>query len=174
MAKNALWHLTPKDVTTWLALLEDVFWSSYVCTYERNLVERCVEAEEFISSSIDGTLRCAMHIKGQSSYRASKEVRDAALFPDGVAKRRVLSVRGRTGALICLKPVAEEDAESIADALKERMSEAAGGCFFVPLTSNLSWRVIVRVYIFFPSRYPCAPPYPPALVSVEFKQICAT
>ena len=81
---------------------------------------------------------------------------------------------GDYGDVTLTVSVAEEDAESIADALKERMSEAAGGCFFVPLTSNLSWRVIVRVYIFFPSRYPCAPPYPPALVSVEFKQICAT
>ena len=47
--------------------------------------------------SVDATIRAAMRIRGQASYRASSGVRNSMPFGDDVALRRILTARGRTG-----------------------------------------------------------------------------
>eukprot|EP00973_Karenia_brevis_P081034 11239095-Karenia_brevis.AAC.1 len=59
----------------------------------------CVSHQEFVALSVDGTVRCALSLKGQASDRAPAAERNAAAFGDGMAVRKVLSVRGSTGAL---------------------------------------------------------------------------
>lgn len=51
---------------------------------------------EFLCISIDVTLKVAMSIKGEASYRSSRSIPNQAL-------RRVLTVRSRTGAVLAMQ-----------------------------------------------------------------------
>ena len=66
---------------------------------------------------MDATIRIARRIKGQADYRLSKVVRENAVFGDDVALRRVLTVRGRTGAVAGLICVRDESGPVMRDAL---------------------------------------------------------
>ena len=66
-----------------------------------------------------------MGVLGQLSYRAPKAKRDAAPFDDDRAFRRVLTVRGRTGAVLGMCAMASAKAEDVCVALLE-MPPAGG------------------------------------------------
>ena len=57
---------------------------------------------------MDATLKLCMKVMGQAPYRASKKIRDEAPFGDAVAWRRLLTVRGRTGAVLLMQPIQNE------------------------------------------------------------------
>ena len=82
---------------------------------------KCCENEEFTHVSMDATIRIARRIKGQADYRHSKAVREAAVFGDDVALRRVLTVRGRTGAVVGLICVRDESGPVTRDALASNL-----------------------------------------------------
>ena len=63
-------------------------------------------------------------MKGQADYRASKDKRQSALFGDADAMRRVLSVRGRTGAVLGLWCIQNENADYIAAAFQKHFTDA--------------------------------------------------
>ena len=65
---------------------------------QKGITQRAEERREFLCISVDATLRCCMPVMGQASYRAPAEVRRQAAFTDEDSWRRVLTVRGRTGA----------------------------------------------------------------------------
>ena len=46
---------------------------------------------------MDATVKIAMRIRGQACYRASKETKEGAAIPEERARRRVLTMLGRTG-----------------------------------------------------------------------------
>ena len=54
-----------------------------------------------------------MKIKGQESYRKPKKVRSSAPFGDDVAWRRLLTARGRSGAVLLAHPVQSEKSEFV-------------------------------------------------------------
>ena len=83
------------------------------------------EAEEWTYISTDATLKTCLKLKGQESYRASKRVRNEAPFPDASAWRRLLTVRGRTGAVLLLEPVRTEKCEDIMEAFEKNFSDIA-------------------------------------------------
>lgn len=58
--------------------------------------------------SIDATLRIARRIKGQADHRASVQKRAAAPYDDATARRRILTLRGRTGDVAGMWPIREE------------------------------------------------------------------
>ena len=89
------------------------------------LVTECIGRDEFLHISIDGTLRVAMRMVGQANYRESKANRALQYFNDNIAKRCVLSVRGRTGGVVGLWLIKWEDADSIASALRIRFPQDA-------------------------------------------------
>ena len=62
---------------------------------------------------MDATVRMAMRLKGQGNYRESKEVRDSYLVGDEDAKRRILTIRGRTGAVLTMSLIKSESSENI-------------------------------------------------------------
>ena len=78
-----------------------------------------------MSLSIDATLKICMTVQGQASYRSSAAVRNAACFGDGEALRRVLTIRGRSGAVVLMVPVPSEDAQTIATVMAEQLSPTA-------------------------------------------------
>ena len=66
-----------------------------------------------------------MSILGQASYRAPTAVRAQAAFDDLSSKRKVLTVRGRTSAVIAMIPIADETAEYVRKALVEHIPHQA-------------------------------------------------
>ena len=122
-AGNPLASAFPSHGKSWWPLVEDVFNSPAVLGVAEALIEEAVSNGELEFISVDATLRCCMPILGQASYRAPAAVRAAAAFDDGASKRRVLSVRGRTSAVVGLWPIANEDAGGIAEALVSRLKE---------------------------------------------------
>ena len=63
-----------------------------------------------------------MYIVGQGDYRASKKIRNACAIPDGEALRRVLTVRGRTGAPLLMELIVEENSDCVATCFRKECS----------------------------------------------------
>ena len=63
-------------------------------TLERN--------EEYVCVSADATLKVCMALKGQASYTAKADLCNSACVGDSEALRRLLTVRGRTEAVLGL------------------------------------------------------------------------
>ncbi|CAK0792945.1 unnamed protein product, partial [Prorocentrum cordatum] len=124
-AGSQLTHLLPQEVTKWLELLEDLLSAPFVRAARDQLMQQLLDHDEFVHVSIDATIRAAMRIKGQANYRDSAEKRAAAPFDDTVAKRRILTVRGRTAAVAGMWPIASEAARNIKDMLQMRLPQAA-------------------------------------------------
>ena len=121
-AGSRVTHLLPVRSDFWMRLLEDVIRSPFVRTVLADMMRECVAHQEFRYIAMDGTIRCAMRLKGQASYRCSADVRNEAAIPDAEAVRRVLTVRGRTGAVLSMQPVASENAENVREHLSKLLS----------------------------------------------------
>ncbi len=122
---NLAANMLPVNVRGWMALLEDVMASPMVKSLFDELVDQCLTHDEFRHVSSDATLRCAMSIRGQASYRASKATRADAPIDDTRALRRVLTIRGRTGAPLCMTPVRGEAADDVTACMKAHVKAAA-------------------------------------------------
>ena len=99
---SELTSLLPTDVRHWWPIIEDVFTSTAVQSLSAEVLEAFCASHEFGVVTLDATIKCCMGIMGQESYRAPKKKRDAAPFDDNAALRRVLTVRGRTGAVLAM------------------------------------------------------------------------
>ena len=91
----------------------------------KQMMDTLLDNKEWLYVSVDATLRTCLKLKGQESYRAPKAARDAAPFPDTTAWRRLLTVRGRTGAVLLMAPLATEKAEHVVDEFQLSFSEAS-------------------------------------------------
>ena len=80
--------------------------------------------DEWRYISMDATFKVCLKILGQESYRASANVRNDAPFPDDVAWRRLLTIRGRSGATLLLHPLPSESSEHLVEALKENFTQS--------------------------------------------------
>jgi len=110
--------LLPRKATTvYLKLMEDIMASPVVTAWKEKLVAQCLEHREFVHLSMDATVRMAMRIKGQGNYRQTKEERASYIVGDSEAKRRILTIRGRTGGVLVMHPVVSEASEHIKDLL---------------------------------------------------------
>ena len=58
-----------------------------------------------------------MSVRGQASYKKSKEKRNLAPIDDSMALRRVVTMRGRTGAVAMMHLLRDESAEEINSAV---------------------------------------------------------
>ena len=88
---------------------------------QNDAIEALCGLHEFQYLSLDATLICCMGVMGQESPRAAKEKRNMATFDDFHAFRRVLTVRGRTGAVIAMVAVSSERAEEVVLSLAENL-----------------------------------------------------
>ena len=82
------------------------------------------DQQEFESISIDATVKCCMSVMGQESYRCSSAKRNSAPFGDDAAYRRVLTVRGRTSAVLAMSAMQTERAEDVRAALADALPPA--------------------------------------------------
>ena len=106
---------------------------------------------EFLCISIDATLKVAMSIKGQASYRSSASVRNQACFGDDEALRRVLTVRGRTGAVLAMQLIKGEDAPEVAFALQSALSEMARAQVRYVMSDSPSLKLLQALKAVFPN-----------------------
>ena len=76
-------------------------------------------------------VRCLRRVKGQCDYRQSKKQRNAALYPDSIARRRYLAVTGRRGILGVLRTITDERSDVIANIMDKWPKEAKDDVKFV-------------------------------------------
>ena len=127
-AGNKLSTLLPADVKHWLPMLEDITISPSFTT-RMSVMTAHLEAEhEWTYISLDATLKICLKLKGQTSYRASASARNDAPFGDQLAWRRLLTVRGRSGAVLLLQPLQTEKSEHVLEALQETFTERQLSC----------------------------------------------
>ena len=123
-AGNKLSTLNPTGARHWLPLLEDV---AYSPAFQQKMTEMNAyleEVDDWHYVSMDATMKICLKLKGQEPHRLSKDIRDAAPFGDDFAWRRLLTVRGRTGAVLLLYPLQDESASRIVDALSNNFTQA--------------------------------------------------
>ena len=112
-----LTSLLPTDVRHWWPLIEDVFNSPQIRQLHHDVTSFLCSRDEYKYISIDATIKCCVSILGQASWRSNVVTRNEAPFDDVSAVRRVLTVRGRTGAVLGMFVIASEKAEEVAMAL---------------------------------------------------------
>ena len=121
-AGNELGNLFPTHTRHWWPIVEDIFMSSAIQSLLTSIDLTLRTSPEYTCISIDATLKVAMSIKGQASYRSSAAVRNEACFGDTEALRRVLTVRGCTRAVLAMQLIKGEEALEVAQALQRSMS----------------------------------------------------
>ena len=75
--------------------------------------------------SSDGTFRICLTILGQKPFNVKKELREEAAFKDSESIRRVIAVRGLTGAVVSMFAAHGEGSDDIAQGLPEHLSKDA-------------------------------------------------
>jgi len=122
---NPLASLYPKMMDSWWSIIEDIFSSPAADALQQRLTLALLDHDEMESISIDGTLRCTLSLLGQARPKASAEQKAVAAFQAGQALRRVITVRGRTGAVLTIEPAIGEDSGAVAATLVKTMAPNA-------------------------------------------------
>ena len=124
---NEMSTLLPAHARHRHPLLEDL---SNSLAFNYQLARMYAELEdqvEWLYLSLDATLKVCMKLKGQESHRATEALRSAAPFGDDTAWRRLLTVRGRSGAVLLMTPLPSAASEHVVSALREAFSDAQLG-----------------------------------------------
>ena len=120
-----LTSLLPTRTGHWWPMIEDIFNRPPVVRTMHAIETFYCTNKEYESISIDATVKCCMAVLGQESYRCNAERRNAAPFGDDTAFRRVLTVRGKTSAVLAMVPISSEQADEVALALAQCLSADA-------------------------------------------------
>ena len=87
----------------------------------QDLTAELLDHKEFEVLSIDATMRCCLSILGQARPRTAKVERDAAVFRGDDALTRVLTVRGRSSAVLLMEALSSDDSEACVRALADHL-----------------------------------------------------
>ncbi|CAE7313439.1 unnamed protein product, partial [Symbiodinium microadriaticum] len=134
--------LLPCHANHWWPMIEDIFLSERVRSFEQELENELVQHQEFEFISMDATLRCCLPVMGQAHPRASREVKAQAVFHGESALTRASWLR-RTNAVLMLAATATEETEILVQAMAEKLP-AAGlqqvRCVTVDNPSGKLWK----------------------------------
>jgi hypothetical protein len=150
-AGSELGNLLPTHHRYWWPLVEDIFWSPGIQALKKSLMDELETYTEYTSISMDATLRCCMSILGQAHHRESAASRANSAFDDASSIRRVLSVRGRTGAVVALLPLISESSDCVSDAMDGNLSRKAKDQVRFIACDNPSTKLLASVSKIFPS-----------------------
>lgn len=103
------------------------------------LLQHLADNDEYQSLSIDATMRCTLSILGQTRPHHS---RPGAAFAPEDCKRRVMTVRGRTGAVVAMEAMPREDVQTYIDVFRSTVPLSAYNTVQYIATdnpSNLMW-----------------------------------
>lgn len=120
---SVLANLLPSHTSRWWPLVEDVFHSQQSCLLRTSILKECTEHQEFTTLSIDGTFKICLSLLGQVPFNAPKKRRAEAAFRDEDSIRRVITVRGKTGAVVAMFGAAGEGSDHIAEGLQKHLSK---------------------------------------------------
>jgi hypothetical protein len=109
----------PRMAVAWEALLSDVFYSPHVVKLLDGYKTECEAHTEYKSISIDATVKPSFALLGQAPYVAMKAVKADQAVSVGDQRHGVLSLRGRTGAVLALAPIQSEASRNIKDAFSQ-------------------------------------------------------
>ena len=112
--------------TLFIHVIGGLLWRTSTCpiksyqvqSLKSSILKTLEHSQEFLCLSIDATLKVCMTVQGQANYRASAQTRNAACFDDEHSLRRVLTIRGRTGAVLGMVPVPSEESPKIKESLR--------------------------------------------------------
>ena len=107
----------------WWNAAEDIFFSPHVLQMEKQLMAQCSEHGEFAYISIDGTVKCCLSLLGQATYRHSKAARAEQDVTDGEATYKVLTVRGRTSAVLMIAAIQSEAGHYVSLLLESKLTD---------------------------------------------------
>ncbi|CAE6972000.1 unnamed protein product [Symbiodinium sp. CCMP2592] len=116
--------LLPRHANHWWPMIEDIFLSDRVRSFERKLETELVQHQEFEVISMDATLRCCLPVMGQAHPRASREVKSQAVFHGDSALTRVVTCRGRTNAVLMLAATTTDETDILVKAMAEKLPTA--------------------------------------------------
>lgn len=116
-AKNPLAALLPTHVNAWWPLIEDVF-SSPACNALRgSLLDQAISHGECSAISVDGTFKVCLPLLGQGKFSEPSVIRNENPFAGEDAYTRVITIRGRSGAVLGMEPTPGETGSHIAACL---------------------------------------------------------
>ena len=87
----------------------------------QDLTAELLDHKEFEVLSIDATMRCCLSNLGQARPRAAKVERDAAVFRGDGALTCVLTVRGRSSAVLLMEALSSDGSEACVRALADHL-----------------------------------------------------
>ena len=121
--QGALCSMLPEaSHSFWCNVLEDLTQSPQIKARLQDLLQECEAHTEFEYLSIDATVKCMMKIIGQAHFNSSQDCRDAAAIPDSAAAYKLLTVRGRTNAVVGLCGIRSEASREIASGLSSMLT----------------------------------------------------
>ena len=142
---NRISTLLPGDASHWLPLLDDISTSNEISQQAASLELN----DEWHYVSMDATVKVCLKLLGQEAYRAPKTVRDAALFRENTAWRCLLTVRGRSGAVL-LHPLQNESSEQLVEAFAENFSTDQLGMIVHVATDSPSEKLYTQLRVVCP------------------------
>lgn len=119
---NHLSSLLPTHVSHWWPIVEDVFNSPAVLLLEKCMFDQLVLHDELDYISVDATLRVTMTIMGQRPPRMQERGAHIAVFVGADEIRRVITVRGRTGAVLAIWPAQGESAAVLTELFRAKLT----------------------------------------------------
>jgi len=123
-AGNPLASLYPGKVACWWPILEDMFTSPVVSSLMTSLKAELVQHGEYESLSVDATMRATLSILGQPHPRSSGE---QSAFPAKDRLTRILTVRGRTNAVLAMSPMPRENVDAYTQVVSDSIPPGVHG-----------------------------------------------
>ena len=125
VAGSRLTNLLPVHSRSWWPMVEDIF-SSRVCQrLDHQLLLECVKHDEFTYLSVDGTVKCTMPLLGQIKPGGKNRQSEPFFINAADAIHTVVTVRGRSGAVVGFWPLISEKAEHLQEAFLRNLPQAA-------------------------------------------------
>lgn len=124
-AHNPLAALLPTHCSAWWPLVEDIFSSPACNALRAGLLDQAISHGECFSISVDGTFKVCLPILGQGNFAEPVAIRNEYPFAGEDAYTRVITIRGRSGAVLGMEPSAGESGAHIATCLTTCLPEAA-------------------------------------------------
>ena len=115
--------MIPRNVRGMLDLLEDLMQAPGIARLEASLLHNCCQHDEFVHVAMDATLRTMLRVKGQAPFNTPKDIRQQAAVGDELALRRIMTMRGRTGAVFIMSPIRGESTADIMGCMTENCTE---------------------------------------------------
>lgn len=99
--------------------------SRRACQLRNSVLAECATRNEFVAISVDGTFRVCLSIMGQRPFNLGKTLREDAAYQERESIRRVITVRGKTGAVVAMFGAPGESSTDIRTGLEQHLPDKA-------------------------------------------------